>query len=123
MEILLYVSAGDVWSSVPGAVMYFTGYEALRDAIAAVYGAPPDEPPAVPKRAYGAVALAEAAPWPRSSTGVEGLTAKAFADPSLLVYACVIFPLKTAAGQVATIALRARFTAVSYTHLTLPTKA
>ena len=57
-------------------------------------------------------ALAEAAPWPRSSTGVEGLTAKLFADPSLLVYACVIFPLKTAAGQVATIALRARFTEV-----------
>ena len=57
-------------------------------------------------------ALAEAAPWPRSSTGVEGLVAKALADPSLLVYACVIFPLKTAAGQVATIALRARFTEV-----------
>jgi predicted MFS family arabinose efflux permease len=57
-------------------------------------------------------ALAEAAPWPRLSTGVEGLAAKAIADPSLLVYACVIFPLKTAAGQVATIALRARFTEV-----------
>ena len=36
-------------------------FAAIRDAIAAVYGAPPDEPPAVPKRAYGAVALAEAA--------------------------------------------------------------
>ena len=59
-------------------------------------------------------ALAEAVPWP-SSTGVEGLAAKALADPSLLVYACVIFPLKTAAGQVATIALRARFTEVSPT--------
>ena len=58
-------------------------------------------------------ALAEAAPWPRSPTGVEGIVAKALADPSLLVYACVIFPLKTAAGQVATIALRARFTEVS----------
>ena len=58
-------------------------------------------------------AVAEAAPWPRSSTGVEGILAKALADPSLLVYACVIFPLKTAAGQVATIALRARFTEVS----------
>lgn len=57
-------------------------------------------------------AVAEAAPWPHSSTGVEGLVAKALADPSLLVYACVIFPLKTAAGQVATIALRARFTEV-----------
>ena len=57
-------------------------------------------------------ALAEAAPWPRSPTGVEGIAAKALADPSLLVYACVIFPLKTAAGQVATIALRARFTEV-----------
>ena len=57
-------------------------------------------------------ALAEAAPWPRSSAGVEGIVAKALADPSLLVYACVIFPLKTAAGQVATIALRARFTEV-----------
>ncbi|KAH8052669.1 beta-galactosidase [Aureococcus anophagefferens] len=29
-------------------------FAAIRDAIAAVYGAPPDEPPAVPKRAYGA---------------------------------------------------------------------
>ena len=56
-------------------------------------------------------ALAEAVPW-QSSTGVEGLVAKAVADPSLLGYACVIFPLKTAAGQVATIALRARFTEV-----------
>ena len=57
-------------------------------------------------------AVAEAAPWPHSSAGVEGLVAKTLADPSLLVYACVIFPLKTAAGQVATIALRARFTEV-----------
>ncbi len=56
-------------------------------------------------------ALAEAVPW-QSSTGVEGIVAKALADPSLFVYACVIFPLKTAAGQVATIALRARFTEV-----------
>ena len=61
-----------------------------------------------------AAALAEAVPWPSSTAveGLEGLLAKALADPSLLVYACVIFPLKTAAGQVATIALRARFTEV-----------
>ena len=55
--------------------------------------------------------LAEAVPWPQAPT-TEGLLAKAVADPSLLVYACVIFPLKTAAGQVAAIALRSRFTEV-----------
>ena len=55
-------------------------------------------------------ALAEAAPWPHSSTGVEGLVAKALADPSLLAYALAIFPLSAAASQVSTISLRAMFT-------------
>ena len=66
-------------------------FAAIRGAIARVYGAPPDEPPPIPKAAYGAVDLAEAA----------GLleNARALASRSVRLPAAADWPSMEALGQ------------------------